>query len=243
MSLPESSSLIALALFIESGFVLGIIGTWLAARKADRETKRARWLKLGVYFVVVHACLLIPLAGPLSIAIFFAVIVVPGGAEILGLRAPWSAKTLALVLWLAGAAGGLFFFIPRNPGWFIWVYAEVAVLDAYSQITGQLFGKHKLAPTISPAKTWEGAVGGSICAVFAGWVLRDLVGLTWLPALGLGITIAVTAVLSDLLAAKYKRLAAVKDYGRLIPGHGGAVDRFNSFFGVALVLGLLSFFL
>ena len=145
---------------------------------------------------------------------------------------------LALVLWAGAALSGVLLSFTKSSGWFLWVYAQVAVLDAYSQIFGQLVGRHRLAPSISPAKTWEGAAGGFVSSLLAGTLLRGLSDLDWLPALLLAAAIAVTAIVSDLAAAKYKRRSGVKDYGRLIPGHGGVVDRFNSLFGVVLAAGL-----
>jgi phosphatidate cytidylyltransferase len=113
------------------------------------------------------------------------------------------------------------------------------------------FGKHKIAPTISPAKSWEGCLGGlatsaGASALFA-WLLRDIVGISfmvpWKAAL-LALPIAVLSIPSDLIESVFKRLAGAKDSGATIPGIGGALDLIDSMVltsPVALIL--LSYFL
>ena len=92
-------------------------------------------------------------------------------------------------------------------------------------------GRRKLAPSISPGKTWEGAVGGLVGAAAAAAalvVLLDGIESRLLSAVALGLGIGVVAQAGDLLESKVKRLADAKDSGRLIPGHGGLLDRLDS---------------
>jgi phosphatidate cytidylyltransferase len=111
----------------------------------------------------------------------------------------------------------------------LYLYFIVAVLDAYSQITGQLFGRHKLAPAISPAKTVEGSLGGILFTLIVAVIMRGLVDFTVVEALGAGIIASVFGITGDLGASWFKRRAGVKDYSSILPGQGGFVDRFNSF--------------
>ena len=93
---------------------------------------------------------------------------------------------------------------------------------------GITLGKHRICERISPKKSWEGFVGGVVAAVgFAalfGWLLKGDV-LLWS---GLGAVIAVTGVAGDFVESMFKRSAAVKDSGSIMPGHGGVLDRFDA---------------
>src|SRR6185436_8857704 len=92
------------------------------------------------------------------------------------------------------------------------------------------WGRHKMAPTLSPKKTWEGAAGGLIGAVVASLVCIPLLGLPLGPGAGLvlGIVGGVVGPLGDLAESLIKRQVGLKDAGNLIPGHGGILDRADS---------------
>ena len=103
--------------------------------------------------------------------------------------------------------------------------------DTSAYAVGRAVGRRKLAPSISPGKTWEGAVGGlagAAAAAAALVVLLDGIESLLLPAVALGLGAGVVAQAGDLLESKVKRLAGAKDSGRLIPGHGGLLDRLDS---------------
>lgn len=117
--------------------------------------------------------------------------------------------------------------------------------DSAAYFVGRAFGKHKLAPVISPKKTIEGAIGGVICTV----VLLEVYVLLLDKAFGFdviygygplyGILGSTISILGDLSFSVIKRQAGIKDYGNLIPGHGGALDRFDSMILVAPVTEVL----
>lgn len=102
--------------------------------------------------------------------------------------------------------------------------------DAFSFYTGKAWGRHKLAPNISPNKTIEGSVGGVIGAGIFSLLLAatGLVSLPWLVILGLGMVANVVGQLGDLFESSLKRSAGLKDSGMIIPGHGGLLDRLDS---------------
>ncbi len=115
--------------------------------------------------------------------------------------------------------------------WLILAFAATFALDTGAYAIGRLFGKHKMAPSISPGKTWEGAVGGLLAAIGATIGLVALFGdiptAYWQAAL-LGAAIGIVGQMGDLVESKLKRMAKVKDSGTLIPGHGGILDRLDS---------------
>jgi phosphatidate cytidylyltransferase len=102
--------------------------------------------------------------------------------------------------------------------------------DTGAYLVGVAFGRHKLAPSLSPKKTVEGALGGLLCAGLVGWLCtRALVPfLTPLAGGLLGVAVAVAAQLGDLVESMLKRDGGIKDTAELLPGHGGALDRFDS---------------
>ena len=103
--------------------------------------------------------------------------------------------------------------------------------DTAALFVGRAWGKHHMAPTISPGKTWEGAIGGFIAALAAAVVLYtlfDISNLDYTYTILIGCLIGVFAQLGDLAESKLKRRAGVKDSGTLIPGHGGILDRIDS---------------
>ncbi|MGG6544534.1 UNVERIFIED_CONTAM: phosphatidate cytidylyltransferase [Prevotella sp. 15_C9] len=107
--------------------------------------------------------------------------------------------------------------------------------DTGAYCSGSLFGKHKLFPRISPAKTWEGSIGGGILVIAVAVLIGYFTGkdgnvnmLTIPQWIGLGIVVAVFGTWGDLVESLFKRTLGVKDSGNILPGHGGMLDRFDS---------------
>lgn len=108
----------------------------------------------------------------------------------------------------------------------------VWLTDTAAYAAGRAFGRHKLAAGLSPKKTWEGALAGFVFAVGGAFLLQKLLapaGLGPRGALALGALIGVCGQLSDLAESMIKRAVGAKDSGSLLPGHGGVMDRFDSF--------------
>jgi phosphatidate cytidylyltransferase len=112
--------------------------------------------------------------------------------------------------------------------------------DTGGYIAGVLAGRHPMAPTISPKKSWEGFTGSVAGCSLAGWltVTYALDGEPWVGVL-LGVATAVTATVGDLVESLIKRDLGIKDMGRLLPGHGGLMDRLDSILMVAPVAWLV----
>jgi phosphatidate cytidylyltransferase len=114
----------------------------------------------------------------------------------------------------------------------IFLFANIWLLDTGAMFAGEKFGKHKLAPNISPKKTVEGAIAGIITALIVSVLCReifmkDIISLN--QALIFAVVISVVAQFSDLAESIFKRDCNIKDSGNILPGHGGMLDRFDSY--------------
>ena len=114
-------------------------------------------------------------------------------------------------------------------GFVVLMFTAILLTDIGCYYTGRHLGKHKLAPVISPNKTIEGSVGGFILAVLGACVVGWYLGLEWYMSLFAGILCTVFAQIGDLCESLIKRDAGVKDSGNTLPGHGGFLDRVDSF--------------
>ena len=130
---------------------------------------------------------------------------------------------------------------------YLLVFAGAWVTDIFAYFTGMLLGKHKLIPEVSPKKTVEGSIGGTLfCAgafVLFGVLVEafsDLVADYLLLAIS-GLLVAVVSQIGDLIMSVIKREHGVKDYGNIFPGHGGMLDRFDSILAVSLALTAICF--
>jgi phosphatidate cytidylyltransferase len=150
----------------------------------------------------------------------------------------WARSTLlraALGLWLLGSSWYGLNTIqhqPAGPYYVLFLLLFIWAADTGAYFVGRRWGKHKLAPTISPGKTWEGMLGGSLVsllvALLGGWFFYAAPGHAYICFVILAVLISVVSVLGDLSESLIKRQAGVKDSGSLLPGHGGLLDRLDS---------------
>lgn len=117
----------------------------------------------------------------------------------------------------------------RGLGYVILLFFVVLITDTACYYFGTRFGKHKLAPVISPHKTWEGAIGGAASAVVVAMIIGWMLGFEWYHSLFSGLVITLFAQIGDLCESMIKRDAGVKDSGDTLPGHGGFLDRTDSY--------------
>lgn len=164
---------------------------------------------------------------PLLLFFVFVIVVSRSGA----LFENTSAMAVSLLLF---GCGGLFALtvINKSPILLLCVFILLWTNDTFAYLTGSRFGKNKLAPAISPGKTWEGLIGGLLACILVG------IGLSyWQDGISMSSWIAIACMASvfgtsgDLLQSVVKRHFGVKDSGNLLPGHGGFWDRFDSFYG------------
>lgn len=139
-------------------------------------------------------------------------------------------------------------YLDRSIGIFVVILVLVAswMCDVGAYLVGSFMGKHKLIPEISPKKTVEGAIGGIIIATVSfllyGFIIDSFfgVGVNYIRLAVFGFLLSIVSQLGDLVASLIKREYGVKDYGRIFPGHGGVMDRFDSILAVSTILMILS---
>jgi len=148
----------------------------------------------------------------------------------------WMTVWLLLFVWVLAM-------LHRQPsGHFLMLGAFLGVwaADIGAYFAGRAFGRHKLCVPISPGKTIEGAVAGALCGMaVAGWVWVAYAGLGLAAGLLIALALVVTAILGDLGESAIKRAVGVKDSGRLLPGHGGLLDRIDALVPAVAVAGAL----
>lgn len=135
---------------------------------------------------------------------------------------------------------------------YLTVFIGAWVTDTFAYFCGMLFGrggKHKLIPDVSPKKTVEGSIGGTVFCILAmvifGIIINSIADLraNYIVLIGAGLLASIVSQIGDLCMSVVKRTYGIKDYGKLFPGHGGVLDRFDSVLAVAIVLAALcSFF-
>ncbi len=167
----------------------------------------------------------------------------------------WLKQRWALSNRLVGYATGLLVVLPawaaltqlRQLGglWFLSVMALVWIADIAAYFAGRAFGRHKLAPAISPGKTWEGAIGGGVGVILYGFVLSSklpqaLAGNLPLLVSSL-IVLTAVSIVGDLFESLLKRQAGLKDSSNLLPGHGGVLDRIDSLTSTLPLVALVWF--
>lgn len=219
-------------LFIISYFLLGAAGFYFINRNKPRDVARKSWTKFIAYFLIIH----ILFFSIIFNSVYFqglAILII--GTGLFELIRVFREKGAKMDLFFAGSilvyvilALGFYSFSGLPKDLILFTFLILSIFDAFSQISGQMFGKIKIAPSISPNKTVGGTVGGTLVAMLSAYALSDLTGENLSSTLILAAGIVVAAFGGDLLASFYKRRFGIKDYSHLIPGHGGFLDRFDS---------------
>lgn len=146
------------------------------------------------------------------------------------------ALTFAGVLYI-GVLGAHFLLMRSLPDGQLWtaiVLLGAWATDTFAYVSGMRWGRHGFFTSISPKKTWEGAIGGEVACIIAVLVLGWVAGLPAWHALILGIGVGIAATIGDLAESVIKRQFGAKDSGALVPGHGGLLDRTDSLFFAAV---------
>ncbi|VAW09982.1 Phosphatidate cytidylyltransferase [hydrothermal vent metagenome] len=222
-----------------------IFGAFVAAICVAAAWELGRMLGAGPFeplAVLLAAAAVVPLAvffldGPvwaLTILAIAAALALPLAAQTGKTTGTWVLGVLYIGL-PALALVGLRTTEPMGLSAVILVFIAVWATDIGAYFVGRRIGGPKLAPSISPGKTWSGAVGGVVASGFAGIVLALTIGGASIVALGLvAAVLSVAGQIGDLVESALKRRAGVKDSSRLIPGHGGVLDRVDGLFFAAV---------
>jgi phosphatidate cytidylyltransferase len=138
----------------------------------------------------------------------------------------------------AGRSAVLIRSLERGGLWLLLVLVGVWLADSGAYLIGSRIGRHKMTPTLSPKKSWEGLLGGMAFGVIGNGLFAAALGLPSIHGAALGLLGGTIGTLGDLSISMMKRQAGVKDSGNLIPGHGGVLDRIDS-----LLLGVIAGYL
>ena len=224
-------------------FVAGTMGIWFINRKKDPEVARRSWIKHFTYFIIT-SFVFFSIAFRITIFHYIAlIIIIAGFLELTKLfhKSGYRHRTfffISLFILMALSAGFLFF-SRMEQGLILYSFLILCIFDGFSQVTGQLIGRRKLFPKISPNKTVEGFAGGATVALLSTLVFRHLIPAVPVKAILVAAVVVLFAFAGDTAKSAFKRRYNVKDFSRLIPGHGGFLDRFDSLIaggaGVALI--------
>jgi phosphatidate cytidylyltransferase len=236
-----------LLVVLYSAFVIGGVGLYIASRRQTPAVRRTRLIKFAVYLLIIHIVVGAAIAGHLAFSGLVLLLVLLGARELV--TAARSAPALCLfaaltigAVYLVVAVCAVLFAWNASPAIAVFVYIVVCAFDGFSQVAGQMLGRHQLAPRVSPGKTIEGSIGGLLAAAAITFPLSSFTGWYLARTLSVVCFIAAASLSGDLLASLVKRKCGIKDYAALLPGHGGILDRFDSFLFAAaslfVVLGL-----
>jgi phosphatidate cytidylyltransferase len=224
------------------GFAVGAVLMALANRRASPDVARTRWLKIGGYFLIVHGVLGVAAAGRPWVTALVAVILAAASLE---LRRAWTSMSHpqpagVWPVFLAVAALSLVSSWLLPPATFAFLFLVTATCDGFSQVVGQLVGRHSLARRVSPAKTVEGLAGGLVAGVFVALLAHGLLpgASAWITTV-LAVLTGLAGLTGDLAASWAKRRAGIKDYSAALPGQGGFLDRFDSMLGALAIVGTM----
>lgn len=217
-------------------FLAGGAGMWRINQSSTPPVRKANTLKFFSYFLIINLVFWSILAGEEILMAVLGLIIVLSARELWILPSGKILFKSGLVLLFLLCSLSLFSLYTLNTELLLTGFFIVTVFDAFSQISGQLFGKRKLIPSISPGKTRAGFAGGLLSAIAVGLYAGYLLDMNPVAALILGIGTALGAFAGDLGASFVKRTFGIKDFSRLLPGQGGMLDRFDSLFGASVFL-------
>lgn len=226
-------------------FVLAAIGFFFINRRKESDVARKNWVKLSTYFLIINILFFSIVVNPLAFRFLAIIIILMGFYELTKLfMASKSRKRRFFWIFIslyAFFAVGFYFFSGLDKGLVLFSFLVLCIFDGFSQITGQLFGRTKLFPKVSPQKTAEGLIGGTLIAIFSAILIEGLIEADPYKAMRMAFGVAVFAFFGDVATSWYKRQFGVKDFNNLIPGHGGFLDRFDSLISGGAWIAFLEF--
>ena len=232
-------------LIIGIHFVIGGLGIHLLNLKLVAEARKKNWRKYIFYlliFIIVLASILInknTFLG-ISIVILSASLLELLTVSKLSFESPSRNRFVFISLAIFSALTFFFSLFILLPSVIIaYVYSLVIIFDGASQITGHAVGKRKILPILSPNKSWEGLAGGTVSTVITSVVLHNFAGFSVIGSFFFGILVCLASFLGDMGASAFKRFFSTKDFGTILPGQGGMLDRFDSFIASGALVGFI----
>jgi phosphatidate cytidylyltransferase len=202
-------------------FLLGFIALYFINRKKGAPESRKSWIKTIVYFFIINITFFSIVINPLIFRYFAVIIIIAGFLELFKLFRESGYK-------ISIFSFCFFVFSGMDKELILFTFMILSIFDSFSQITGQLIGRKKILPRISPDKTVEGFIGGGLVALVSAILLKDLAAEPVLKAMAKAAGIVVFAFIGDASKSYYKRRYNVKDFSNFIPENGGFLDRFDS---------------
>jgi phosphatidate cytidylyltransferase len=219
-------------LIILAYFSLGIVAFYFINRKKEKKLARRSWKKTIIYFFIIQIIFFSIFVNPLVFRCIAVFIIILGLYELFKLfrESEFKRKSVFYVSLLVYSVFSLGFYIfsGMDKEIIFFAFAILSIFDSFSQITGQLWGRKKLFPGISPEKTIAGLIGGMSAAMLSVLIFKNLVYDRLTDAMIMGAGVAFFAFIGDASGSCYKRKYNVKDFSNLIPQHGGILDRFDS---------------
>lgn len=234
-------------IIILSYFVLGGVGFYFINRRKEPEVAHKSYTKFISYFFIINILFFSIVLYSQIFQYLASVIIVVGLLELFRLfqksgyknKLFYFLSTLVYIL----LSVGFFFFSGMEKELVLFSFLILSIFDSFSQINGQLWGKTKLFPKVSPNKTAGGLIGGSLFAIGSVFLLQSIYPESLLKIIIIALGVVVFAFTGDIAASAYKRKFKVKDYNNMIPGHGGFLDRFDSLIAGGAWVAFCVFFL
>ncbi|MEN6618498.1 MAG: phosphatidate cytidylyltransferase [Rikenellaceae bacterium] len=217
-------------------FLLGGVAFYFINRRKEPGDARKNRIKFSTYFLIINILFFSIVINPIAFRQLALVIIIAGFYELFKLfrKSGYNRKGLFLLsaFLFAVLSFGFFFFSGMKKELILFSFIILSIFDSFSQITGQLWGRKKLCPKISPNKTVEGFTGGALVAILSALLIKSLIAAPSLEAMLLAAGVVLFAFTGDISASYYKRKYNAKDFSNFIPGHGGFLDRFDSLVAV-----------
>lgn len=236
---------------VVSALFVGVAGALLCATVIALLLRTAQrplhdfFARLRSWWLVTATMLVIVGSVPWTRGFLFSVLIAAAILECL--RALWThhpGLALAAAVWIVFGLGCLQYWLWRGDTFSLLLFCSVLLLTQLNDIAqyfaGKAFGRHRIAPRVSPNKTWEGFIGGIVFSIAASAALTPpLLGFTASQAALFGLAIGAGGFAGDLLFSWLKRRAGIKDFGAVLPGQGGVLDRLDSATVTAPLIQLL----
>jgi len=222
-------------LFAVAMLGMALVGAWEWSALAGRPGRDSRLMLVSLFGVLalVGGWLQRNLPYPQGLLIYTVLALAWWLASLLWIsfsrrELPYPVKILCGVLTLLPSLAAVVAIRTASPWYLLIQLLITSGADIGAYFAGRAFGRHKLAPQVSPGKTWEGVVGGVVLVVAVAAIADHWLPVAALPFILLSIGVALLSVVGDLSESLFKRQVGMKDSGNVFPGHGGVLDRVDS---------------